>query len=306
MQTWFLIALSAPFVHSIANFIDKILLSKYFKDFSLFVLIIYTAFTSIITLPVFLIFGGLGILKIPLGDIFLLIIAGLCAASAIYFYLYALYREDASVVVPFFQLIPVFSFVLGRFILGEMLSTRQLLASLVVIFGAALLSIEIEEGRKIRFRRHVVLSMIVMSILIALGGILFKFVATEESFWLSNFWEGVGFALFGVLVFISKRKDRKDFYQSLKLHKFKITAFVLLSEVFTLGGNVLLNYAFLLAPVVLVRVVEGYQPIFVLVFGILITKMFPHILQEKIGWKHLLPKILAILIIFVGSCILLY
>jgi drug/metabolite transporter (DMT)-like permease len=298
---WFFIALIVPISHSIVNFVDKILLSKYFHNFSLFVFIIYSAITSIIILPVFLIFGGMGIMKVSYYDIFLLITAGICGAGAIYFYLFALYREDASVIVPFFQLIPVASFILSRIILGETLSSWQVMGSLIVIMGAAILSVEIEEGKKIRFRHLVILSMVAMSMLMAFSGVLFKFVAVNNDFWLSNFWETIGFALVGITIFIFRTKDRNAFFGSIKTHKSKITLAVLLSEFFTLGGNLSLNYAFLLAPIALVRVVEGYQPIFVLIFGVLITKMFPHILQEKMHWKHLAPKIVAILVIFIGS-----
>ena len=298
---WFFIALITPFAHSMANFVDKILLSKYFKDFSLFVFIIYTAVTSIIILPIFIIFSNTGILQIPYGDIVLLITAGICEAVAIYFYLFSLFREDASVVVPFFQLIPVASFILSRFILGETLSMWQMVGSLIIIVGALILSIEIEEGKKIKFRHYVVLSMTVVAILMALSGVLFKFVAISNNFWLSNFWETLGFALFGVVIFFVRSKDRNAFFDSIKIHKSKITLSVLASEFLTLGGNVSLNYAFLLAPIALVRAVEGYQPVFVLLFGIIITKMFPKILQEKTHWRHLVPKIIAIIIILIGS-----
>lgn len=302
---WFFIALITPIFHGIANFVDKILLSKYFQNFSLFVFMIYSAISSIIILPIFLIFGGVNILQFPNYDILLLITAGICGALAIYFYLFALYREDASVVVPFFQLIPIASFILSRIILGENLSSWQIIGSLIIISGATILSVEIEEGKKIKFRHQVVLAMVVMAILMALSGVLFKFVAIDNNFWLSNFWETVGFALVGIVIFLVKTKDRHAFYNSIKTHKSKITLSVLLSEFFTLGGNVSLNYAFLLSPIALVRVVEGYQPVFALIFGIMITKMFPHVLQEKMHWKHLVPKIIAIIVIFVGSCFVL-
>jgi drug/metabolite transporter (DMT)-like permease len=143
--------------------------------------------------------------------------------------------------------------------------------------------------------------MVAMATLMALSGVLFKFVAVGNNFWISNFWESVGFALVGIGIFIFRRENRKEFFNSIKMHKSKITLSVLLSEFFTLGGNISLNYAFLLAPIALVRVVEGYQPVFVLVLGIIITKMFPKILEEKMNWRNLVPKIVAITIICIGS-----
>lgn len=300
-MAWFFIALIAPLTHSIANFVDKILLSKYFQGVRLSVFFIYSAITSIAILPIFLILGGLGIFQIPFYDILLLATAGVCLAGAIYFYLFALYREDSSVVVPFFQLIPVASFILSGLFLNETLTTEQIIGSVIVILGAGILSVEIEEGRKIKFRHHVILAMVAMSILMALGGVMFKFVAVGNNFWLSNFWESLGFALVGCAIFVLRKKERSAFFDSIKAHKHKVIFSVFLSEFFTLSGNVCLNYAFLLAPIALVRVVEGFQPVFVLILGVVITKLFPRVLQEKMHWKHLVPKLLAILVIFMGS-----
>lgn len=300
-MSWFLIALATPLLHSVANFIDKIVLSKYFQNFSLFVFLIYAAFTTTLVLPIFLLFGGLDILRIPLYDILILVGAGMCGAVAIYFYLYALFQEDASVVVPFFQLTPVASFLLARLIIGETLTSYQIIGSAIIILGSIILSFEFEQGQKIRFRSNVVLAVVAMAILVALGSVLFKSGAGDNNFWLSNFWDSLGFAIVCFLIFFFRRKDRHAFYDSLRQHRAKVTGFVLLSEAFTIGGALTLNYAFLLAPIVLVRVVEGYQPIFVLILGILITKFFPRLLQEKMGWHQLLPKIVATVIIVVGS-----
>ena len=298
---WFFIALLTPILHSTSNFVDKILLSKYFENLSLYVFMIYATVTTVVMLPIFIILGGGNILQIPYHDIIILIIAGLLEAGAIYFYLVALYREEASIVVPFFQLIPIASFILSFAILGETLSAWQMIGSLIIIFGAAILSFEMEEGQKMKFRYQIVLAMIVMAVFMGLAGVLFKFVAVNNNFWISNFWESLGFSLLGMIIFFAKKIDRDAFYDSIKLHKAKIVSVVLLSEVITTAGNVALNYAFLLAPIALARTVESYQPVFVLILGVVITKMFPKLLQEKTDWRHLAPKILAILVIFVGS-----
>ena len=143
--------------------------------------------------------------------------------------------------------------------------------------------------------------MIVASLLYALEGVIFKFVAVGENFWISNFWEGVGFSLLGIAVFAGNTICRKEFIHSLKAHRAKIAGATFFSELLTTGGNLALNYAFLLAPVVLVRTIEGYQPIFVLFIGLILTKFFPHILTEKMHARHLAPKIAAIITIFIGS-----
>src|SRR5688500_240491 len=51
---------------------------------------------------------------------------GMLTVVAILLYFYALHEDEASFVVPFYQTIPVFAFLLGYFILGETLSLSQI------------------------------------------------------------------------------------------------------------------------------------------------------------------------------------
>lgn len=302
---WFVLALFTPILHSISNFVDKILLEKSFKKLSLFVFMIYTTATTVIILPIFIVFGGVHIFQIPYQDICILMSAGVFDAGAIYCYLLALNREEASIVVPFFQLIPIASFILSYAILGETLSVWQMVGSLIIISGATILSINVTADRKIYFRYYIILTMTAMAILMALAGVLFKFVASAENFWISNFWESLGFALFGTIIFLTKRRERYAFYESIKDYREKIVGGVLLSEILTTGGNVVLNYSFLLVPIALARTIEGYQPAFVLIIGILLTKFFPRLFHEKTELRHLVPKIMAIIVIFIGSYLIL-
>jgi len=59
--------------------------------------------------------------------------------------------------------------------------------------------------------------------------------------------------------------------------------------------------AFSLAPVIaLVNVVNGVQPLFVLLLGVSLTLWFPHVVREEIGKGILLVKAASILLLFAG------
>ena len=63
-----------------------------------------------------------------------------------------------------------------------------------------------------------------------------------------------------------------------------------------------LNYALLLAPVALVFVVnEGFQPFFVLFIGLILAIFFSSISEEEINKKILIQKLLAIIVMFIGT-----
>ena len=84
----------------------------------------------------------------------------------------------------------------------------------------------------------------------------------------------------------------------------KIITLNTISEILTIIGNLLTNYAILLAPVAMIYLVSSFQPAIVLFLTIVATKFFPNIAKENLTRKILLPKIVSIFIIILGSVIL--
>ena len=72
----------------------------------------------------------------------------------------------------------------------------------------------------------------------------------------------------------------------------------------TVSGNLLTNFALLLAPVTMVYLVGAFQPAIVLFLTIIGTKFLPHIIKENISKDVLIPKIFAIIIMIIGSVFL--
>lgn len=84
----------------------------------------------------------------------------------------------------------------------------------------------------------------------------------------------------------------------------KIFTLNTLSEAITIFGNLLTNFAILLAPVTLVYLVGSFQPAIVLFLTLFATKYFPDIAKENLKRNVLLPKIIAIIIMIIGSVFL--
>jgi uncharacterized membrane protein len=304
MSNWFLIALIAPLLWSIVNHIDKYMLSKYLKDRGVGALLIFSALASVITLPFILYFYHVEIFSVSTQDLWLLILVGFLSVGAFFFYLKGMDEEEASIVIPLFQLVPVFGYFLSYAILGESLNTSQILSSLLIIFGIIVLAIEIDIDNKVTLRGRVLGLVTISSFFFALHDTLFKKVAITESFWPSVFWQYVSLTVFGVLILIFVKSYRNDFLSMLKNSGTRVLSLNVLSEVLYIIGNMANNFATLLAPVALVLVVSSYQPLFVFIGGIILTIFLPHIAMEKISTKHLFHKIVSILIIFIGSYLL--
>ena len=302
-MNWFFIAILAPFLWSISNFVDKYLLSNFFKNKGIGALLIFSSLVSIIMMPIFFVMDS-NVFEIPLSNIIILVLGGIISVLAILFYLYAINNDDASTVVPFFQLIPVFLYIFGYFILGESLQKKEIVAGILIIIGAGILSLEIQENKRIRIKKKLVLLMILSSMLYALYEVLFKFVAIENSFWVSNFWQHFGLLLSGFAFFIFFKKFRTDFISLFKDSKSKIISLNIFNEIITIIGNLFMLFAILLAPIAVVGLVNAYQPLMVFLMGILLTKFTPKLYKEKIDSRNIYQKIFAIAVIFIGTYLL--
>jgi len=300
---WFFIALSAPFLWALVNIFDQYLVERYStgtRGSGGLVL-----FSSLIGVFVSIAIGLFvdGVFNIPLLDKALLILTGGLTIAWVILYLFSLEIEDVSAVVPWFLTIPIFGYVFGYFLLGETLTTQQIIGSLIVLLGVLLISIDFS-GEKRQFKWIPALYMIVACVLVAISGLIFKYVTIGEDFWVSSFWEYVGLGFFGILLYLFVPKYREEFM--LMNHEGGKNIFILnaFSEIITIVGNLLTNYAILLAPITMVYLVGSFQPAILLFMTLFATKFFPQIVKEDMSKRVLLPKIVAVGIMIIGSIVL--
>jgi len=172
-MSWFFIALIGPLLYAITNHIDKVLLEKYFKEGGVGTLMLFSSLVSIFVLPI-IIFIEPTALSVDKINIFILAIVSLLYIMVLWFYLLALKEEEASIVIVFYQLVPVFGLILGYFILGETLSQTQLIAMAVIIFGTTIVSFEMDAENKFKLRKKTIALMLSASLFWALGSVIFK------------------------------------------------------------------------------------------------------------------------------------
>lgn len=300
---WFFIALGAPFLWAIVNISDQYLVEKYTtgkRGSGGLVL-----FSSLIGIFVGIIIAILtpGLFAIPMSDKLLLVLTGGITIAWIILYLFTLEIEEVSAVVPWFLTIPIFGYVLGYIFLGETLSSQQLLGSFIVLTGVLLISVDFS-GQKRKLRWGSIIYMTIACILIAISGVIFKYVTIGNNFWVSSFWEYAGLGIFGILIFLFVPKYRNEFTSMNRQGGKKIFALNTISEILTIIGNLLTNFALLLAPVTMVYLVSSFQPAIVLFFTLFATKFFPNIVKEDLKKNILLPKVIAIIVTIIGSIIL--
>jgi drug/metabolite transporter (DMT)-like permease len=303
-MSWFFIALIGPMLYACTNFIDKVLLEKYFKKGGVGTLLLFSSLASAVVLP-FLFLIDRSVFDLDLIRIVTLSIVGILNAMVLWFYFIALKDEEASIVVVFYQLVPVYGAILGYFILGEVLSQMQIISMAIIILGTTAISFEIDSENKFRLRRKTILPMVAAGFCWALGSVLFKSVAIEENLVRSLFWEHLMLTLVGVILFTFVRTYRDSFIKAIRDNSKAILSLNFLNEGLYISGNIVVAFAYMLAPIGLVLLTESFQPIFVFAIGIILTIFFPKITTEKIHAKHVWQKIIAIIITGIGTYLLL-
>ena len=304
-MNWFFIALGAPFLWALVNIADSYLISKYSqkeKERSSGGLVIFSSLIGIFIAFLISIFAS-GLFDISFLDKLLLIFVGFLTVVWIILYLYTLEIEDISSVVPWFLTVPIFGYILGYLFLGETLTFYQIIGSIIIFLGLILISINFSGERKI-FKKKVVLYMLYACLMIAISGVIFKYVTVENNFWISSFWEYLGLGAAGLFLYIFVPKHRAEFRYMNETGGRKIFLVNIVSELMSISGNLLSSFALLLAPVVMVYLVSSFQPVIVLFLTLLGTKFFPHIVKENLSFRVLFPKIIAIILITIGSIVL--
>jgi uncharacterized membrane protein len=301
---WIFLTLIAVVLWSLVNIADNYLVGRNKKfGHPIGALVIFSSIFGFIgALGIFIFIKGSFVL--PLQDIGILLLAGLCNVSWIIFYLKALPDEDVSTVIPWFLMSPFFGYVLGYFVLGEQLEPKQLLGGIIILLGGLLLSIKRSSDAKYSVRWKLILNMTIASLLAALWGILFKFVGRESGFWVSSFWEHVGLGIGGIFIIAFVPSYRKGFSDIMKGDGKKVLTVSVFSETITIIGNLFANYAILLVPVSAVLLLEVVQPAVVFILGIVCTLAFPQILTEDISRRTVIHKALCITIMIVGAILL--
>ena len=295
-----LIALAAPMLWAASNHIDKHMLAHELDHCDAGTLLLFSSLVGLIAAPIILVFHP-DVLHILPGHAVLVIGNGVLYVAGLLPYFYALKEDDASAVVPLFQTTVVFSYALGAVVLGEIPNLLEIGASVLILVGSIALCIDFSGRARIRVKSLVL--MLIASFLNALNFLLFKLVATTEDFWVTSFWEYIGFGLFGLVTWCCVGKFRRQFVQVLGKRS-RVIGWSVLNEALGIGAKTATNLASMAVPIGMVSTISGLQPFFVLLFGVGLTALSPKSRGERPERSALAHKLSAISLMFVGTCII--
>jgi len=303
-MSWLVFAFSGPILWAISTHLDKYLVEKYFKCSNVAVLLIFTALIGLLALP-FIWLLDPQVISVGLANAALMTLSGILYMGAMLFYLRALQSEEASVVAPFFQAAPLFSFVLGYLVLGETLSPTQMAGGALIIGGTLLVSLRPDPRNtevKARFNFRLAALMLACALALAVSALIFKIFAVSDEFWPTTFWMFVGEALFGAAL-LAIRSYRKQFLDLLRANPVAVLSVNAVNELINLGGGLGTRFALVLAPLSLVQAIGSTTTLFVFGFGVLLSACCPALAREDLSRREMLHKGLAAVLVAVGAAL---
>lgn len=298
----FLLALLTPLLYAATNHIDNILLEKHFKEGGVGTLVLFSALLSVLALPV-LLFIDSSVLDVSALHMAFLFGVGLLNMLLLWCYLQAMFTDEPTVVIIYYQMVPVLGLIMGYVFLGETLETRELSAMGLIVLGALFLTVYMDGGR-IVFRLRTFGYMLAASLCWAAESTFFKVVALEENWVRSFFWEHVALVFIGVVIFLTIPHYRESFMKALRLNSGPILRLNVFNEGAYMTANAIAAYVVVQALVATTLLLNSFQPMFVLIIGIMLTVVFPKLEVEHVSWSHMWQKLMAMILTVYGGYLL--
>lgn len=318
-MTWAIVAILSYFILAIVFLIDKHLLTKVIPNPKVYAFYVGTLGISVLILAPFI-----GFYVPEFSQVILSLLVGALFIYGLFWFYKTLQLFEPSRVIPAIGgLTPLFSFILIYiFTLGEeVLYFKELIAFILLVFGAVLISIKKEKLIDLKSLKFSAITAFFLS----LPFVLMKYVFLAQPFWNGFIWRSIGGFLMAICIFVLFSEVRKEVLKKFtsqplnhseknkintekeKLPKKTIILF-LSNQVAGAGAAILQNWAIALAPLIyipFISALQGTQYIFLFILTIFLSLTWPFWsekigLKEEISRKIILQKIIAIILISGG------
>ena len=298
-----LITLTASFLWAITNHIDKYMLCNIDDSTSnIKTLLLFSSFVAGMVLSPIWLFISKFQIQIGIIPLIFIFVAAILYILATYFYFKALEKNDASIVVVMFQLIPVFSYIFSLLFFGETLNTNETIGALIIISSAIIISFEFSKSSN-KNKLIALLLMTLSSLLYSLYFICFDFAMKNGTYNSVAFWYQIGLLLVGVIL-INIKGFRKSFIKMIKNNGKKFISLNITNEALNLIANLMVNFANLTIPLALANTLNGFQGAFCFIIGVIGVTIFPQIFSEDLNKKIVFQKIISIIIGIIGLIVM--
>lgn len=285
---WFYLALLNPAIFALINLLDDNMLRGLYK----------TPFFGTIVTGLFALSPLIGLfffdISIPKIHIILMALtAGFTLTITYFFYFKALEVETPSVIVSLWlssaAIVPFAAYIF----LNEVFNFNQYIGIAFVLISSFILSVNLKE---LKFSKASYL-MIIAALLSAFLVLFEKYVYLHIDFWSGFVFVSLGMGL-GSLFFMVFFREGRKFPRQL-FHSRKWLWLFILTELINIFGVFLVNLAISKGPVSLIEAIAAIQPLYVLIFSIILYPFFPKYFREAIHGNKV-KKIICMFVIVFG------
>lgn len=259
----------------------------------------YTFYTVVTGLVLLLIWPWV-YFAVPLKFVVLGMLSGAMFSLAIYVFFKVLAQGEVSRVVPFvFGLVPVFDILISLATGRNELKLNEFAAMCLLIPGALLVSHRAHSG----WFRHAALKVL-SAFLFSLYYALWQYAAQVGPVLNNLMWNRLGAALALILLLVFAGFRRKVFATDEVKNKGGTSALFVFKQL--LGGLnfVFLSFLFVLGKISVINGLQGFRYVFLLIFGLLLSKKRRHLIAEDTRSHILSQKTFGIILIFFGTALL--
>lgn len=296
---WLLISLLPPLFWSCSNILDEYIAKRNALLTGKTFIILATAIS---TLPGFMLLAFKpDALFIGWDNIFIFTALGTFFSFCFWPYIVAIKEDGAGFVVPLFQTLPLFIFLMAWIFLGETISAMQFIICLLVMAASAASMIDEVKGFRLKSLCLMLISCLMLGIYVTLTR---YYVETHH--WLDiTIWNYIGSGLLACL-FVAAHKPTMNVVKHVwKDTGITVTILFFLQAVTDVAANALWVLALSLAPAAgLVQTVSSVQPFYILLFSAIAFYALPEIFEQPPKGKYLAWRIACFTVIVAGIGIL--
>jgi transporter family protein len=292
----------ASLLWAITNHIDKYLITNFESKSNIKVLLVFSTFIAgIIISPIWLILSKFHV-NISNVSLICVLLASCIYIIATFFYYKAIEKNDTSMIVIMFQMLPVFSYLLALLFFKETLTIKQIIGSLIILISSIIISVDFKD--KSNSQKYKALLFIILSCLCyATYYILFDVGIRNSSYYACAFWYQIGFLIIGSILLCIK-SFQNPFIKIIKENGKKYFALNASNEAFNLIASLMVNFANVTIPLALANILSGFQGTFAFIIGVIGTIFFPKFIKEDLRKRVVIKKSLCIIIGIIGLIIL--
>lgn len=212
-------------------------------------------------------------------------------------YIFALKKDGAGIVVPFYQVLPLLVFFFAWLFLGETIEIYKIgICFIIVAFSAASM---IDHLNGFRFKSMFL--MLLASALLALYAVATRHFV-ENHHWLDiAIWNYIGAGIIFTTVILLYPSMRLKVVSSLKNSRLETISLFSVQTILDIAANIFWILAFSIAPAAgLVQSVQASQPFFILLLSAIAFYFLPKNFSRPPKGKLLVWRLLCFSIIMIG------